>query len=193
MQEPTVDASVPSHVSHERVKQALLIGSLMLNVILGTMAGTLWLQRRTTNPGLPPNDYARPSAGASVLPKASIEFRVAEEQPGTGLTAVRTGDYPPTLYVHPEVTLSNSDIRGATADRDEFGLPAVSLELAESGAKKLRAVTSANRHKRLAILVDGKVLVAPVIEGPVKEARVHLTGALEDADVQRIVLAFERR
>jgi preprotein translocase subunit SecD len=177
-----------------RITTVLLATSLLLNVILAGIAGSLWLQRRAGSLGLSSSEEAlRSLAGASVLPSVRIEFRVGEEQAGPDLTPVTTGDYPPTLYLHPEVAVSNGDIRGAKAAPDDVGLPAVSLELSESGSRRLQTVTSANLQKRLVILVDGKVLLAPVIQSPVTDATVQIAGALDEAEVQRIVLAFARR
>jgi hypothetical protein len=177
-----------------RITTVLVVASLLLNVVLAAIAGHLWLERRASELGLSSNYEAlRSLAGASVLPSVQIEFRVGEEQPGPGLTAVTTSDYPPTLYLHPEVAVSNGDIRGAKAALDEVGGPAVTLELSETGTRKLQAVTSANLQKRLVILVDGKVLLAPVIQSPVTDPGVQILGALNDAEVQRIVLAFARR
>ena len=181
-------------MNKSRSTTILLVTSLLLNVLLAAIAGNLWLQRRASNLGLSSNyEGLRSLAGASVLPRVQIEFHVGEEQPGTGLTAVTTGDYPSTLYLHPEVAVGNNDIRGAKAALDEFGGRAVSLELSESGLRKLQAVTSANLQKRLVILVDGKVLLSPVIQSPVTDPTVQIVGELNDADIQRIVLAFARR
>ena len=102
-----------------RIKTALFIASVALNLILAAIAGNLWLQKRARDLGLPSSSEAlRSLAGASVLPSVRIEFRVAEEQPGTGLTPVATNDYPPTLYLHSDVAVSNGDIHGAKAGRD---------------------------------------------------------------------------
>jgi len=69
-----------------RIKTALFIASVALNLILAAIAGNLWLQKRARDLGLPSSSEAlRSLAGASVLPSVRIEFRVAEEQPGTGL------------------------------------------------------------------------------------------------------------
>jgi hypothetical protein len=181
-------------MNKKRVTTILLVTSLLLNVVLATIAGNLWLQRRASTVGLASNNEAlRSVAGAAVLPSVQIEFRVGEEQPGPGLTAVATNDYPPTMYLHPEVAVSSSEIRGAKAGLDEVGLPAVTLELSETGARKLQAVTSANLIKRLVILVDGKVLLAPVIQSAVTDSTVQISGVIDDAEIQRIVLAFARR
>jgi len=51
----------------------------------------------------------------------------------------------------------------------------------------------ANLQKRLAILADGKVLLAPIIQSAVTDRSVEIAGELGDTDVQRIVLAFQRR
>jgi hypothetical protein len=47
--------------------------------------------------------------------------------------------------------------------------------------------------KRVAILVDGKAIPAPIMEGPVEERNVNITGAITQSDVERIGVAFARR
>jgi preprotein translocase subunit SecD len=122
-----------------------------------------------------------------------IEFRLAEDSRREGLSEVQHQGHPSKLYVQSEVIVANPEIDSAKAVRDDLGRPAVRLTLTEDGLKKLSVVAAANKMKRLAILVDGKALLAPVIEGPIDTREVMITGALTEAETERIALAFARK
>jgi hypothetical protein len=185
----------PNRMSRSRAKNVVLVLSLCANVVLASVASYYWLKTRSTELGLPSKaDALKSVAGGAFLPSVRIEFRIAEEQDNDGLTAVsHEGGSPSTLYVRPEVIISNGDIEAAAATRDERGQPAVRLTLSEAGRRKLSDAATANRMKRLAILVDGKAILAPYMEGPVEERTVNMTGAITEHDAERIALAFARR
>lgn len=177
------------------LKNVILLLSLAANVILGAVASHYWLRSRATQLGLSSDSEAlRSVAGAALLPSVRIEFRVAEEQPIAGLTPVpHEPGSPSTVYVRPEIIVSNSDIESANATKDDFGRPAVRLTLSEDGQKKLNAAATANPMKRVAILVDGKAILAPVMQGPVADRTLTITGAITAQEAERIALAFSRK
>ena len=182
-------------MTRSQIKNVVLAVSLCANVAFGTLAVHYWLKVRAVELGLSSDGEALKSvAGAALLPSVRIEFRLAEQAPADGLSAVsHEGGEPSTLYVRPEAIIGNTDIESARAIKDEIGRPAVRLTLTEDGLKKLNDAAIANRMKRVAILVDGKAILAPTMEGPVQERAVNITGAITESDAERIALAFARR
>lgn len=121
-----------------------------------------------------------------------VEFRLAESEQGPGLTPVPGADATQTVYLHPEVALSNDDIESASASYDEFNRPAVRLQVKSSSLTALRDVTGANVGKSLAIVIDGRVLLTAVIQSAIVEPSVQLSG-VDQQEVDRIVSTFSRR
>ncbi|HLS90492.1 MAG TPA: protein translocase subunit SecD, partial [Limnochordia bacterium] len=82
-------------------------------------------------------------------------------------------------------------LRSATLSNDEFGRPAVAIELNREGAVQFAQLTA--RYANIAplpIVLDGEVLVAPVPQGPINDGRAIITGnfTLEEARTLAILL-----
>jgi preprotein translocase subunit SecD len=99
------------------------------------------------------------------------------------------------VWVSPTNILTSADIERAEAQKMENGDSAVAVVLTADGAKKMEAVTATRTNEPIAMLLDGKLIWAPVVRGSVgREAR--LTGGpggLAPADIQRLLAAFKGR
>ena len=96
---------------------------------------------------------------------------------------------------NPELTgsaLSDArvDISSGYASPGTAGQPVVSLTLNRAGARKFARVTGANIEKRLAIVLDEKVYMAPVIRSKIPNGRAVIEGTadVEEANDLAIVL-----
>ncbi|MDD3654223.1 MAG: protein translocase subunit SecD [Desulfotomaculaceae bacterium] len=73
--------------------------------------------------------------------------------------------------------LTGSQLKNAAESMDpRSGQVKVDLEFEPDGAKIFADVTAANVNKRIAILLDGQVLQAPVVEEPIPNGRAQITG-----------------
>jgi hypothetical protein len=128
------------------------------------------------------------SAGGTTLHAAAIrlEVRLAETQPTIGLPAVRVADSGATIYLHPEVIVTNEDIAGsgvvAGSDAQHFG---VNVAFTAAGAEQMRRATAAHIGAPLAILIDGDVISAPTLRSPIADAAV-ISGDFTRAEAERI-------
>ncbi|WP_342234700.1 SecDF P1 head subdomain-containing protein [Inquilinus sp. OTU3971] len=106
---------------------------------------------------------------------AAIEFRLAQAEPGPGLTAVEKDGR--TLYLQPQVIISTPDIASAEQSFDPlWGQPVVSLELNSAGRDRLAAFTATHIGRTLAIIVDGALVTAPVIQSVIPDGRLQISG-----------------
>ncbi len=66
----------------------------------------------------------------------------------------------------------------------------VGIEFTDEGAEKFAALTTANVGRRIAILLDGEILTAPVVNEPITGGKAVITGSktLEDAKNLAILL-----
>ncbi len=108
-----------------------------------------------------------------------VEFRLAEESPARGLIAKPSSNGGPEIYLYRKVELGNADILGVEAQKQFAFDPKMILGKPEfdvvmtftgRGSERLHQVTSQNRGKVLAILVDGQVVTDSVIHGNMSDS-----------------------
>jgi hypothetical protein len=134
-------------------------------------------------PTSPPLDSSEMPA---TKPSIIVAFRRAENQPGEGLTETIVAGTTQKVYLHPSADATNEDIAESRAALDDQQNPAVEITFTEAGAKKMAKLTEEHLNKPLAILVDGKVVSAPmIISGLGNKARI--TGNFTQDEVNRIV------
>jgi hypothetical protein len=125
------------------------------------------------------------SGAARVEAAVRFEVRLAEERPAAGLTPIAVADSSRVIYLHDPVVLANGDIvrtRVVETGADRFG---VEVELAPDASDRLRAATAGHIGRPLAILIDGRVVVAPVVRSAIERAAV-ISGDFTRADASRI-------
>jgi preprotein translocase subunit SecD len=117
---------------------------------------------------------------------AKLEIRRAEKEPAEGLTEATVEGSKEKVYLHKTAEITNADIAEARATEDTTGKPAVAITLTKEGAAKMRALTEKQKDKPLAILVDGKVIAAPVVKAPIGE-QAWITGKFTKEEVDKLV------
>ena len=134
---------------------------------------------------------------------ALLELKIVEEGPAPSREALlqaRSGAVPSdmevvsgvddilgggtleTVYylVRRVAAVTGRDLRTARETLDEFNQPAVSFSLNRDGARKFGDVTGNNIGRNLAIILDGSVYSAPVIEG-----RISIDGRISGSFTQQ--------
>jgi preprotein translocase subunit SecD len=91
-----------------------------------------------------------------------------EVREGTGSEPGQTIFY----LVRREALIANRDIRSARRGSGGEDVPDVEFSLTTSAAQAFQRATAANVGRRLAIVVDGVVVSAPTIQGPIGESGV---------------------
>lgn len=66
------------------------------------------------------------------------------------------------------------------------GNPEISLEFNTAGTKKFGEITDKNVGRRLAIVLSGKVYMAPVIKGPIMDGRAVIQGNFDIDEARRV-------
>ena len=93
------------------------------------------------------------------------------------------------LLLETEGARTGTILTDAYVEAGEFGLPEVSFRMTKEGAKTFGRLTGTNINRRLAIVLDGKVQSAPVIQSRITDAG-RITGRFtrEEAHDLAIVL-----
>jgi preprotein translocase subunit SecD len=114
----------------------------------------------------------------------SFEIRqVVEEKDSAGAEALPFAHSRPgaetSLRVMKQALLDSSDVARATTQKDTVtGDNRVLVILTEKGKERFAALTERSIGKRLAVVVDGKIVVAPVISTKIPSGSFTIAGNL---------------
>ena len=123
--------------------------------------------------------------GTTVLAAVRFEVRLAEDKPIQGLVVAQVADSGRVIYLHREIVVSNDDIAQSWVSQDGPDRFNVAVQLLPSGADRMRQATAMHVGRPVAILIDGSVVVAPVIRSPISDSAV-ITGNFTRAEAERI-------
>jgi hypothetical protein len=116
-----------------------------------------------------------------------FEVRLAEDQPAPGLFAARVAGSEQIVFLHPETVVTNDDIvRSAVVAGDVSSRFNISVQFDADGAQKMQQATANHIGRPVAILIDGDVVMAPVLRSPIG-ASAMITGNYARSEAQRIV------
>ena len=127
----------------------------------------------------------------SVAAAMRFEVRLAEDNPVNGLRETPVSGTR-KIYLQQRAVVTNSDIakaevvQGATASTFN-----VSITFTADGAARMLRATQGHIGRPLAILLDGDVVMAPVVKSPISSAAM-ITGNYTRAEAERIVAGIVR-
>jgi preprotein translocase subunit SecD len=110
--------------------------------------------------------------------------------PGSADGAAAAGT-PSTMYyaVRRASVVTGRDLRNARPTLDENNLPAVGFSLNSDGARKFGTATEQNIGRQLAIILDGRVFSAPVVQGRISDEG-RISGAFTQQEAQDLSLVL---
>jgi len=120
-----------------------------------------------------------------VMAAVRFEVRLAEDQPVSGLIVARLPDSGRVIYLHPEIVVSNDDIAQSWVSQDGPDRFGVAVQLLPSGADRMRQATATHVGRPVAILIDGRVVMVPVVRSPIGDSAM-ITGSFTRAEAERI-------
>lgn len=133
-------------------------------------------------PGLTDTDRAIQIVGQT----AHLEFRLVRDDvsPSSMVLPAGTSRFPmldrqggeSSIILDNEVLLTGADIANARPSFDQFGSAYVSLKFSPQGAVAFEKITGDNIKKRLAIVLDGEVYSAPVIQDRIAGGEASING-----------------
>ena len=101
-----------------------------------------------------------------------------------------------TLYVQKKVLLDQSAIQSASVSTNSFvGQPiniVIDFTLTPKGKKQFAKVTRKNVGRRLAIIIDGKVISAPVIQSEIPGGKGQISGNFTAQEASRLAAMLSK-
>lgn len=125
---------------------------------------------------------------ARVTGELEMRLVAREGEPGEERARWFSGE---TLPLEREAFVNASDVREVHLETLPDGSQHIVLYLDTDGAARLAEVTSANRGRRLAIVIDGRIVVAPTIRTAITGGEAHVTLGPE-GDIERVFEALTR-
>jgi len=119
-----------------------------------------------------------------IAQNVKIEFRLAKDNPTEGFDEkILDGQ---KIYLNPKVEITEKDISTAKKSMDEYGNYIISLDMNDFGAKKFENLTGNNVTEKLAILVNGEVIMAPIIQMKIPGGKVQITGNFTKEETDKL-------
>lgn len=128
----------------------------------------------------------------AVLAAVRFEVRLAENQPVPGLVVAQVAQTGRLIYLHPEIVLNNDDIAQSWVSQDGPDRFSVSVQFLQGAAERMRQATTAHLGRPMAILLDGKVVMTPVVRSPIADSAM-ITGNFTRAEAERIADGIGKR
>jgi preprotein translocase subunit SecD len=117
----------------------------------------------------------------------SVEFHLVDESPASNAPEMPVNGTDERVRLAPEVILDRGDIVSAQAQVSQFNQAyEVLITVAPEAAGRLRSVTADNIGKRLAIVIDGVVITAPVIQAQIADGQAVISGNFESQQAHDI-------
>lgn len=118
----------------------------------------------------------------------TLEWRLADTVPSPGLQPVLLAHTGEAVYLHPESIVTRADVDRMEASRTADGV-LLTLHFSAAGAVRMAEVTGSHPGRRLAMLVDGRPLIAPRIVARIDASSVpvHAAIPLDSAEARQLI------
>ena len=135
---------------------------------------------------------------------AHLEFRLVRDDVGPDVMMLPAGTarFPyvtknrdgsesvSTIILDSEPLMGGEDITNARPAFNEFGQSYVGLEFNNRGANNFERITGEHIKKRMAIVLDGKVYSAPVIQDRIAGGKASITGSFTTEEAQDLAIVL---
>jgi hypothetical protein len=137
-------------------------------------------------------DWLWQHGSTTVAAAVRFELRLAEEQPLPGLIVAQLPDSGGLIYLHQEVLAGNDDVAHSWVSPDGPDGTEVVVQFMPPAAQRIQEATRRHIGRRVAILIDGTIVMAPVVRSPIADSAV-LSGTYTKAEAERIARGIEIR
>ena len=124
-----------------------------------------------------------------------LEIHAASSNATPGWRPMKTSLEKQEVWVSPAIRLTSRDIERAEVRTRENGDPAIGVVFTDEGARKMDALATEQMGQLIAILLDGRLVWAPLVRTNVSKEAVLSggPGGLTPAEIQRLLAIFKVR
>jgi len=139
-----------------------------------------------------PGVLGQPGLGEAQQPNKPAPFQLqivldGPSEDAEAMTNNANGGRGETLYVQKTPLLDHTAISSAAVTKNtSTGVPQIDVEFSDVGRELFAQITKENLNKRLAIVLDGQLLSAPVIKSEISGGSVQLTGSFTEEEARNL-------
>ena len=119
----------------------------------------------------------------------SLEIRLAETRPGAGLIEADVQGTNQKIYMQSGAVVTGADVTGARVVDAGGGRYSIGVAFSAAGANRLAESTKIHMGRPVAIVLNGRVIAAPVLRSVIRDSAV-ITGDFTRDEVDRIAAGF---
>jgi preprotein translocase subunit SecD len=90
------------------------------------------------------------------------------------------------LNVQKTVLLDQSAVLFAKSSKNRLGCQEIEITFTDAGRKQFADITRQHIHERLAMVIDGRLLAAPVIQAEITEGKAEITGTFSEVEAKTL-------
>lgn len=121
--------------------------------------------------------------------QSALEIRAASSTAVAGWQRMSPPDGA-AIWVSPTSALTSTDIARSESRKQSDGSPTVGVVFTADGARKMAALSVAQANQPIALLLDGKLVWAPLVRGTIEKEAV-LSGAVTPDVIERVLATFK--
>ena len=122
-----------------------------------------------------------------------FELRLAEREPGQGLTEATVANSDEKVYLHKEAFITSADVVSARAVKSEYSdYYDIKLKFSAEAGERMKRISGQRIGKIIAVLIDGKVVSAPVLMGEIG-GEAQITGPIRKEQAEDIAAGITRQ
>ena len=115
------------------------------------------------------------------MPASGLYY--AAEKTDSSVTVSNSTD---TVFIYPTPIITIKDFRQVKVVKGDFGSYAVEITLNESGAEKFAVATEKWIYKRLAMMINGKLTMAPTVQSKITGGKLWISYNMTKAQAVEI-------
>ena len=125
-------------------------------------------------------------------PATTLEVRLAEMESAVGLTEATVSGSGQKIYLHSEAVVTNADVIRARVVPGNGGRFNVDVVFSNDGSAKMTRATQSHLQRPLAILVNGRVIAAPIVRDQISGSAV-ISGDFSSSEAEAIAAGLNSR
>ena len=118
--------------------------------------------------------------------RLALDNPSADSEQMTLITKSQDDTFTNVLNVQKTVLLDQTALQSAKSSTDASGQAVIEIKFTRDGAKRFAEVTRENIHKRLAIIIDGQLYEAPVIQTEILGGEGQLSGSFSKEEAREL-------
>ncbi len=123
-----------------------------------------------------------------------VDVPSVDAEPMSHVVSNHAGSPPQTetLYVQRTVLLDQTAVKSANVITNTLGMPCIEIVFTDQGRRQFAEITRWNLHQRLAIIVDGQLQEAPVIQSEITGGTTQISGSFSAHEAKNLAAIINR-